>query len=91
MGGINSAGLSGGVQRRAKWKNPEQLERLRREGRCFRCERVGCASNRCTLLPARRPKNNGHQVNNLVLPEIDPSVYEEEVILPESGSKESEN
>lgn len=91
MGGINSAGLSSGTQRRAKWKNHEQLDRLRREGKCFRCERVGCASNRCTLLPARRPNNKGPRVNNVVLPEIDPSVYEEEIVSSESGRKSSEN
>ena len=60
-------------RRRAKWKTKAQLEKLREEGRCFRCERKGCITKKCPLLPARKPKIN---VNSLKLPEIDPLVYD---------------
>ncbi|KAI0994220.1 hypothetical protein K3495_g13962, partial [Podosphaera aphanis] len=76
MGGINTAGLAKGERRRAKWKNQAQLDRLRREGKCFRCERVGCSSKICPLLPASNPAKAGLRVNLATLPEIDPSVVE---------------
>lgn len=76
MGGINAAGLSHGIQRRAKWKNKAQIEKLRLEGRCYRCERQGCIASRCPLLPAVKPKNKNLFVNTASLPEIDPSLYD---------------
>lgn len=75
MGGINSANIANMERRRAKWKTKAQLDKLRGEGRCFRCERQGCISRRCPLLPAIKPRNNGPRVNSTALPEIDPSVY----------------
>lgn len=54
-------------------------DQLRREGKCFKCECVGCASNRCPLLPTRRPNKKGPSVNSVVLSKIDPSVYEIEI------------
>ncbi|KAI0991176.1 hypothetical protein K3495_g17011, partial [Podosphaera aphanis] len=41
---------------RAKWKTAEQIEKLRMERRCFRCERQGCKTDYCSLLPAINPK-----------------------------------
>ena len=78
MGGINAARVANQERRRAKWKSKSQLEKLRQEGRCFRCERKGCVTKRCPLLPAIKPKNNSVQANSASLPDIDPSVYEVE-------------
>lgn len=75
MGGINNAAVSGNECRRAKWKTRVELDRLREEGKCFRCERRGCASKKCPLLPAKKPKSKKLQVLSMNLPEIDPSVY----------------
>lgn len=41
---------------RAKWKTTEQIEKLRREGRCFRCELPNCSTKYCLLLPAINPR-----------------------------------
>ncbi|KAI0992888.1 hypothetical protein K3495_g15296, partial [Podosphaera aphanis] len=41
---------------RAKWKTAEQIEKLQMECRCFRCERQGCNTKSCPLLPAINPK-----------------------------------
>lgn len=76
MGGINAMGLLRKERQRAKWKNQDQLDRLRRERKCFRCERVGCSSKKCPLLPARNPNKRHTQVNSMNLPDIDPSVIE---------------
>ncbi|KAI0991862.1 hypothetical protein K3495_g16325 [Podosphaera aphanis] len=70
MGGINAASVE---RRRAKWKTRAELEKLKQERRCFRCERQGCITSRCPLLPAKKPKNL--RVNSVTLPEIDPSTY----------------
>ena len=86
MGGVNSARVAKEEQRRAKWKTKSQLEKLRQEGRCFRCERKGCVTKRCPLLPAIKPKNISFQVSSASLPEIDPSVY----VVEENDAK-SEN
>ncbi|KAI0996128.1 hypothetical protein K3495_g12053 [Podosphaera aphanis] len=45
-----------GLPLRAKWKTVEQIDKLRMECRCFRCERQGCSTTRCSLLPAINPK-----------------------------------
>ena len=60
-----------GELHRAKWKTKAQLEKLREEGRCFRCERKGCITNKRPLLPARKSRIN---INSLELPVIDPLV-----------------
>ena len=93
MGGINAASVPVRERRRAKWKTQAQLEKLRKEGRCFRCERQGCSSRKCPLLPARNPKKNGTHVNSVILPEIDPSVYEVELErqIDSSSLNHSEN
>lgn len=75
MGGINNTAVGGKERRRAKWKTRAELDNLRKEGKCFRCERRGCTSRNCPLLPARKPKGDMIRVCSLDLPEIDPSVY----------------
>lgn len=50
------------VGKRAKWVGEEELERRRREGRCYRCGRDGCNVGSCPLKPARRPRSGSpHQ------------------------------
>lgn len=75
MGGINAANLGKKIRARAKWKTSSELERLKEEKRCFWCERHGCASRKCPLLPARRPSANSFRVNSAEILEIDPAVY----------------
>ncbi|KAI0991739.1 hypothetical protein K3495_g16448 [Podosphaera aphanis] len=67
MGGVNGAGaLRNGVEEdqpepsgRSQWKSPAQIARLRRERRCYRCERKGCNTRVCPMQPAE----NVRQVN----------------------------
>ena len=87
MGGVNSAKVirgSNGKPMRAKWKSPEQIERLKKERKCYRCERKGCSTKTCGLLPAIKPAGNKMAVNSLNLGPIDPNVCEED-----SGSDSS--
>ncbi len=42
---------SSGCLLQAQWKSAEQIQRLRIENRCFRCERQGCYARVCSLLP----------------------------------------
>ncbi|KAI0992597.1 hypothetical protein K3495_g15588, partial [Podosphaera aphanis] len=44
-----------GVVYFAKWKTRDQLAKLRKEKRCFRCERKGCNTMICPLLSAPKP------------------------------------
>lgn len=87
MGGINAANAAGKGRRRAKWKSKAEVDRLRQEGKCFRCERKGCISRFCPLLPARRPAESNLKINATELPEIDPSVWEEDVEQEQSVSE----
>lgn len=79
MGGVFNVGGSRGSSGEthvSKWKSPEQIERLRREKRCYRCERQGCNTRICPLGPAKRPKaTKGVSINVSDLSSIDPSVY----------------
>ncbi|KHJ30632.1 hypothetical protein EV44_g3272 [Erysiphe necator] len=79
MGGVFNVGRSRGSSGEtyvSKWKSPEQIERLRREKRCYRCERQGCNTRICPLGPAKRPKaTKGVSINVSDLSSIDPSVY----------------
>ena len=80
MGEIMASGVaqsSGGERRRAKWKSPSEIERLREKNLCFRCERKGCSTRTCPLAPAVRPKEKrGPRANTTNLPPIDPSMWE---------------
>ena len=61
MGGINSVNVPRGLngkRLRAKWKTPEQIRKLKEEGRCYRCERRGCSTKVCKILPAVNPNPN---------------------------------
>lgn len=62
---------------RAKWKSPDQIERLRREGRCFRCEQKGCNTRRCRLLPAESPRTKNRGDVRVNFSGLDPKLYEE--------------
>lgn len=77
MGGVNLAEIPKGPKGkplRAKWKTPSQIEALRRDGRCFRCERKGCNTRVCKVLPAKKPHNAFPVVNLASLPDILPGV-----------------
>ncbi|KAI0994944.1 hypothetical protein K3495_g13237 [Podosphaera aphanis] len=41
---------------RTKWKSVDKIASLRKERKCFRCERRGCISRNCPLLPAINTK-----------------------------------
>lgn len=79
MGGVYNVGASNnpsGKNLVSKWKSPEQIERLRKERRCYRCERKGCNTKICPLGPAQRPKNMKEvSINVSDLSGIDPSMY----------------
>lgn len=82
MGGVNTADVlrgPSGKPIRAKWKSPEKIDSLRKQGLCFRCERKGCHTNICKLLPAVKPKPKlkAPRINHVTLNELDPSLYEE--------------
>lgn len=81
MGGVSLASVArgpNGKPLRAKWKTPAQIQALRKEGRCFRCERKGYNTKICKVLPAQRPNHVGPRVNLLDLPEIPDGVCEED-------------
>ncbi|KAI0994131.1 hypothetical protein K3495_g14051 [Podosphaera aphanis] len=67
MGGVNGAGAHRNESEedhaipsgRSQWKSPAQIARLRRERRCYRCERKGCSTRTCPMQPAE----NSRQVN----------------------------
>ncbi|KAI0992884.1 hypothetical protein K3495_g15300 [Podosphaera aphanis] len=75
MGGINATNVGRNIRARAKWKTRAEIDRLREEGKCFRCERRSCSSKACPLLPARRPQGSSIRVNSAGLLDIDPAVY----------------
>ncbi|KAK4117936.1 hypothetical protein N657DRAFT_540960, partial [Parathielavia appendiculata] len=43
--------------KRAKWASEQEVQRRRREGLCTRCGRKGCWSDKCPLLPPKRPNS----------------------------------
>lgn len=96
MGGVNHVGAATGGKGRnlvSKWKSPEQIERLRKDRRCYRCERRGCNTRICPLGPAEKPKTNRDVYINVAdLSGIDPSLYldktEDNSV---EGNTESEN
>ena len=95
MGGVNMANVlrgPSGKPLRAKWKTPEEIEKLRRERRCFRCERKGCSTKTCRILPAKRPPKFSPIVNSASLEPINLSVCEEDDVDEGSVSESvSEN
>lgn len=95
MGGVNSARIikgPNGKPLRAKWKSPDQIRKLREEGKCYRCERKGCSTKICRLLPARKPEiKKGPEVNVNEFLDLDPSLYEEDEELGQISDSKSEN
>ena len=83
MGGVNSANVlrgPSGKPLRSKWKSPDQIKRLKEEGRCFRCERKGCSTRVCNVLPAVNPKvrkNNNNSINVANLEPLNLELLEE--------------
>lgn len=81
MGGVNAINVirgPSGNPLRAKWKSPEAIQSLKRQGKCYRCERRGCSTKICRILPARRPDQNVPAVNVTNLGPIDPNICEED-------------
>ena len=94
MGGLNMARVlrgPNGKPLRAKWKNQEQISKLRSEGKCFRCERKGCNTRVCRLLPARKPDKKGIEINVSEYCNLDPSLYEEDDGNESSADNLTEN
>lgn len=94
MGGVNMANVlrnQEGKPLRAKWKPPDQFDRLRSERRCFRCEQKGCNTAICRLLPAHKPKSKGPVVSHVTLEQIDPELYEvaEQTLVEEAKNLEN--
>lgn len=95
MAGVNSANVirgPNGKPMRAKWKTPEQIEKLKKERRCYRCERKGCSTKTCVLLPAVKPVSKNITVNNSSLEPISLDIcvedHGEDILSP---GAESEN
>jgi len=66
MGGVNSTNVlrgPNGKPLRAKWKSSDQINKLREEGRCYRCERKGCSTRTCRILPAINPNPKKKSIN----------------------------
>lgn len=94
MGGVNMARVlkgPNGKPLRAKWKSPEQIRKLRDEKKCYRCERKGCSTKVCRLLPARNPKREGPEVNVNEFLNLDPNLYEEDNDEAPASESVSEN
>jgi hypothetical protein len=51
------------TSKRAKWVEPEELDRRREEGLCIRCGRPGCRIATCPLKPAKRPEETRRHLN----------------------------
>lgn len=87
MGGINMANVARGASGkplRAKWKTPTQIEALRKEGKCYRCERRGYNTRICKVLPAKNPRTVRPMVNLARLPEIEDGVCDEDDLAENS-------
>lgn len=93
MGGINSTQvLRGptGKPLRAKWKSPDQIRRLKEDGRCYRCERKGCSTRVCKILPALNP-NRRSALNVASVEPLNLDLFEEDEDIDVGQVKVSEN
>lgn len=91
MGGINTAEVlrgPSGKPLRAKWKTPAQIKRLKEKGRCYRCERKGCSTRVCRILPAIDPNNKKNMINIASIEPLNLDLFEED---DETQLKISEN
>lgn len=73
--------------KRAKWVDQEELDRRRKEGRCFRCGRTGCSVASCPLLPPRKPSQTTKANARRIKPVLEAAVEEDSDV---SGSTMSE-
>lgn len=81
MGGIHSAEVlrgPNGKPLRAKWKSHDQIVKLKQEGRCYRCERRGCSTRVCKLLPAINPNVNRKNVKIANVEPLNPDLFLED-------------
>lgn len=81
MGGINTAEVlrgPNGKRLRAKWKSPDQILRLKEEGRCYRCERKGCSTKICKILPAINPNIHKKNVKIANVEPLNPELFLED-------------
>lgn len=81
MGGVNSAKVlrgPNGMPLRAKWKSPDQIKKLKEEGRCYRCERKGCSTKICRILPAINPNQKGRNVNIAHIEPLNLELFDED-------------
>lgn len=81
MGGVNSAEVlrgPSGKPLRAKWKSPDQIKKLKEEGRCYRCERRGCSTKTCRILPAINPNQKKRNVNIAHIEPLNLELFDED-------------
>lgn len=81
MGGINSAEIlrgPNGKRLRAKWKSHDQIMKLKEEGRCYRCERRGCSTRVCKILPAINPNAIRKNVKIASVEPLNPELFLED-------------
>jgi hypothetical protein len=71
--------------KRAKWVDQEELDRRRKEGRCFRCGRTGCSVAECPLLPPRRPSQATKVQAKRTKPVLDAVIDEDEEVTDDSS------
>lgn len=88
MGGINSAQVlrgPNGKPLRARWKSPEQIKRLKEENRCYRCERKGCSTKTCKILPAVNPNTNKKIISVANIEPLNLDLFDEDENDVDSG------
>jgi hypothetical protein len=71
--------------KRAKWVDQEELDRRRKDGRCFRCGRTGCNVAECPLLPAKRPSQTARVQAKRTKPVLDAVVDEDDGVTDDSS------
>jgi hypothetical protein len=77
--------------KRAKWVDQEELNRRRKEGRCYRCGRTGCNVAECPLLPPRRPPQARRARVKRTRPVLSAAVDEDDTPAEDSSSDQTEN
>ena len=80
MGGVNASRVirgPNGKPLRAKWKSQDQIKKLKEEGRCFRCERKGCSTKVCRILPAINPNVEKTKISVANIEPLNLELFEE--------------